>query len=51
MIVLGHGGVMKKVYELLEYGVLNEEAHLLNFMDEDRICEDSSIKNACIEDG
>ena len=51
MIVLGHGDVMEKTYELLEYGVLNEEGHLLNFAHEDRICEDSSVGNACVEDG
>ena len=42
---------MEKMYELLGYGVLNEEGHLLNFAHEDRICEDSGIKNACVEDG
>ena len=51
MIVLGHGGVMEKTYELLGYGVLNEEGHLLNFVHEDGICEDSGIENVCIEDG
>ena len=42
---------MKKVYEFLRYGALNEEGHFLNFAHEDRICENSSIENACIEDG
>ena len=51
MIILGHGGVMEKMYEPLEYGVLNEEGHFLNFVHEDRICEDSGVKNVCVEDG
>ena len=51
MIILSHGGVMAKAYKFLRYGVLNEEGHLFNFMHEDRICEDSGIENACVEDG
>ena len=50
MIVLSHGGIMKKVYEFLRYGVFNEE-HLFNFVHEDGICEDSSVENACVENG
>ena len=42
---------MEKTYKLLECGVLNEERHLLNFVHEDGICEDSSVKNVCIGDG
>ena len=51
MVVLSHGGIMKKVYEFLRYGVLNEEGHFLNLAHEDRICEDGSVENECIEDG
>ena len=51
MVVLHHGGIMKEVYEFLRYGVLNEEGHFLNFVHEDGICEDSSVENACVEDG
>ena len=51
MVVLRHGGIMKKVYKFLRYGVLNEEGHFCNFMHEDGICEDSGVENACVEDG
>ena len=51
MIVLSHGGIMKEAYELLSYGVFNEEGHLFNFTHENGICEDSSIENVCIENG
>ena len=51
MVVLSHGGIMKKAYGFLRYGVLNEEGHFFNFAHEDGICEDSSIENACVEDG
>ena len=51
MVVLSHGGIMKKAYEFLRYGVLNEEGHFFNFVHEDGICEDSGVENVCIEDG
>ena len=51
MVVLSRGGVMKKAYEFLRYGVLNEEGHFFNFTHEDGICEDSGIENVCVEDG
>ena len=51
MVVLSHSGIMKQAYEFLRYGVLNEEGHFFNFMHVDRICEDSGVENACIEDG
>ena len=51
MVVLSHGGIMKKAYEFLRYGVLNKEGHFLNFAHEVGICEDSGIENACVEDG
>ena len=51
MIILSHGGIMKKVYKFLRYGVFNEEGHFFNFMHEDGICEDSSVENVCVEDG
>ena len=51
VVVLSHGGIMKKAYEFLRYDVLNEEGHFLNFAQEDGICEDSGIENACVEDG
>ena len=51
MVVLGHDGIMKKAYEFLRYDVLNEEGHFFNFAHKDRICEDSSVENVCVEDG
>ena len=51
MVVLGHGGIMKQVYEFLRYGVLNEEGHFFNFVHEHGICEDSSVEDACVGDG
>ena len=51
MVVLSHGGIMKKAYEFLGYGVLNEEGHFFNFAHEDGNCEDSGVENVCIEDG
>ena len=51
MVALSHSGIMKQAYEFLRYCVLNEEGHFFNFAHEDRICEDSSVENACIEDG
>ena len=51
MIVLSHGGIMKKAYKFMGYGVFNEEGHLLNFAHEDRICEDSGVENVCVENG
>ena len=51
MIILSHGGIMKKAYKFPRYGVFNEEGHLFNFAHEDRICEDSGVENACIENG
>ena len=51
MIVLSHGGIMKKAYEFLRYGVFDKAGHLFNFVHEDGICEDSSVENACVENG
>ena len=51
MIILSHGCIMKKAYKFLRYGIFNEEGHVFNFAHEDRICEDSGVENACIENG
>ena len=51
MVVLSHGGIMKKVYKFLRYGIFNEERHVFNFVHEDGICEDSSVENVCVENG
>ena len=51
MIILSHGGIMKKAYKFLRYGVFNKEGHLFNFAHEDRICENSSVENACVGNG